>query len=139
MKGEDERCLAAGMDAYLAKPVNMDRLRQAVAHWAMDHTDEPAVDRSIVEEMFGGNEKAVARVLARFKDAGARMIGEIGAARDNNEKLTELAHKLKGAARAAGATTLGDLAAMLEKSGRGTDVDALQMEWHRVAAELGAG
>ncbi len=137
LKGESDRCLAAGMDDYLTKPLTLDRLRQAVARWAMDHTDEPAVDRSIVEEMFGGNEKAVARVLARFRDAGARMIDEIGAARDNQEKLTELAHKLKGAARAAGATVLGDLAAILEKSGRDADVDTLQMEWHRVAAELG--
>jgi hypothetical protein len=34
--------------------------------------------------------------------------------------------------------TLGDLAATLEKSGNGADIDALQMEWNRVAAELGA-
>jgi HPt (histidine-containing phosphotransfer) domain-containing protein len=67
------------------------------------------------------------------------MIDEIGAARDDRKKLTELAHKLKGAARAAGAMALGDLAATLEKSGRDADVDALQMEWHRVAAELGNG
>jgi HPt (histidine-containing phosphotransfer) domain-containing protein len=89
--------------------------------------------------MFGGNEKAIARVLTRFKDAGARLIDEIGAARGNQEKLTELAHKLKGASRAAGAMALGDLAAALEKSGRGADIDALQTEWDRVAAELGAG
>src|SRR6185295_8805155 len=33
MKGEDERCLAAGMDAYLAKPVNMDALRATLERW----------------------------------------------------------------------------------------------------------
>jgi hypothetical protein len=27
MKGEEERCLAIGMDAYLLKPVNIERLR----------------------------------------------------------------------------------------------------------------
>jgi len=136
---QSDRCLAAGMDDYLTKPLTLDRLRQAVAHWAMDHTDEPAVDRSIVEEMFGGNEKAVARVLARFREAGARMVAEIDATRDNPERLKELSHKLKGAARAAGATVLGDLAARLEKSGRGVDVDAVRTEWHRVVAELNPG
>ena len=33
MKGEDERCLAAGMDAYLAKPVNIDQLRATLERW----------------------------------------------------------------------------------------------------------
>ena len=136
LKGEAERCLSAGMDDYLTKPLTLDRLRQCIAHWAISQADEPAIDRSIVERMFDGNEKAVARVLARFKDATARMMDEIEAARSNGERLVELAHKLKGAARAAGAVTLGELAARVEKSGRSADVDALQMEWHRVAAEL---
>jgi signal transduction histidine kinase/DNA-binding NarL/FixJ family response regulator len=140
LKGEADRCLAAGMDDYLTKPLTLERLREAVARWALGKTGEetalPAVDRSVVEEMFGGNDKAIARVLARFREAGARMIDEIAAARDDSDKLTELAHKLKGAARAAGAMALGDRAATLEKSGRGADVDVLRLEWHRVAAEL---
>src|SRR5205085_3097660 len=40
MKGEDERCLAAGMDAYLAKPVNMDQLRATLERWVP--IDEPS-------------------------------------------------------------------------------------------------
>ena len=33
MRGEEERCLAAGMDAYLAKPVAIDRLRATLERW----------------------------------------------------------------------------------------------------------
>ena len=33
MRGEEERCLAAGMDAYLAKPVSLDRLRAILERW----------------------------------------------------------------------------------------------------------
>jgi DNA-binding response OmpR family regulator len=33
LKGEEERCLAAGMDAYIAKPVNIDRLHDTLARW----------------------------------------------------------------------------------------------------------
>ena len=125
------------MDDYLTKPLTLDRLRQAIAHWAMSQTDEPAIDRSIVQRMFDGNERAVARVLTRFKDVGRPDDGrDRGSARSDRERLAELAHKLKGAARAAGAMALGELAARVEKSGRSADVDALQMEWHRVAAEL---
>jgi CheY-like chemotaxis protein/HPt (histidine-containing phosphotransfer) domain-containing protein len=137
LKGEAERCLAAGMDDYLTKPLTLERLREAVAQWATGRGSLPAVDRSVVGEMFGGNDKAIARVLGRFREAGARMVDEIEGARGDKEKLTELAHKLKGAARAAGAIVLGDLAATLERSGRGADLEAVQTEWKRVATELG--
>src|SRR5262249_24513379 len=33
MKGEEQRCLATGMDAYLAKPIAMDRLRATLDRW----------------------------------------------------------------------------------------------------------
>src|SRR5206468_12799765 len=45
MKGEDERCLAAGMDAYLAKPVNMDQLRATLERWMpIDEAGREAAD-----------------------------------------------------------------------------------------------
>ena len=33
LKGEAERCVAAGMDDYLTKPLTLDRLREAVSRW----------------------------------------------------------------------------------------------------------
>jgi HPt (histidine-containing phosphotransfer) domain-containing protein len=58
--------------------------------------------------------------------------------------LADTAHKLKGAARTAGATTLGDLAAALEEAAHDregalcrTRVGSIAAEWHRVAATLG--
>jgi two-component system, NarL family, sensor histidine kinase EvgS len=33
MKGEEESCLAAGMDAYLAKPVSIEQLRAILERW----------------------------------------------------------------------------------------------------------
>jgi CheY-like chemotaxis protein/HPt (histidine-containing phosphotransfer) domain-containing protein len=136
LKGEAERCAEAGMDDYLTKPLTLERLREALARWATSAVDEPAIDRSVVESMFGGNAAAVTRVLGRFAQAGARLVAEIAAARQDGERLAELAHKLKGAARAAGAMALGDRAAALEKSGSAGDIDAVQAEWRRVAAEL---
>lgn len=34
-KGDEERCLEAGMDGYLIKPVNKKKLEDALVHWAM--------------------------------------------------------------------------------------------------------
>jgi HPt (histidine-containing phosphotransfer) domain-containing protein len=77
-------------------------------------------------------------VLGRFRDAGARLLGEIEAATADPRQLSDLAHKLKGAARAAGAVHLGDLAAALELSGRTADIVPLQTEWQRVVDDLNA-
>jgi signal transduction histidine kinase/CheY-like chemotaxis protein len=145
LKGESERCTAAGMDDYLTKPLTLDRLREAVARWtAVPAEEKPvggaaaeaAIDRSVVARMFGDNPRSITRVFSRFKEAGAKLLAEIIAAKDNATLLKELAHKLKGAARAAGATRLGDLAATLERSSAATDVAPVQAEWQRVAYEL---
>jgi hypothetical protein len=78
----------------------------------------------------------VARVLARFRVAGGKLIADIAAPDTNADRLRELAHKLKGAARAAGATRLGDLAAVLEQSGAADDGAAVHTEWAVVARSL---
>ena len=120
LKGESERCLGGRhgrLPDQAADPRSAARGGGALG-------DRPTSARARgrplgVEEMFGDNAAAIARVLGRFRDAGAQ-----AGRRDrrppapNPEQLTELAHKLKGAARAAGAMALGDLAATLEKSGR---------------------
>ena len=148
LKGEAERCLSAGMDDYLTKPLTLDRLREAVARWTTPAAVPPAaavpkpptgvaVDRSVLAQMFGDSPASITRVLARFREAGARLLGEIEAAKADPKQLHDLAHKLKGAARAAGAVHLGDLAAALEQSGRSADIAPLQAEWQRVVAELG--
>ena len=33
MQGDRERCLATGMDDYLAKPIKLDELRSTLARW----------------------------------------------------------------------------------------------------------
>jgi signal transduction histidine kinase/DNA-binding NarL/FixJ family response regulator len=146
LKGEAERCVAAGMDDYLTKPLTLDRLREAVARWTASPIEAPveperapsgaALDRSVVAQMFGNDAKAIARVLSRFETAGGKLMQEIAAAKGDAKQIAELAHKLKGAARAAGAVRLGDLAAGLEQPGRGADIAALEREWKLVAAEL---
>jgi signal transduction histidine kinase/CheY-like chemotaxis protein len=149
LKGEAERCLAAGMDGYLTKPLTLERLRETVEQWMNQRPsaacpaapERPggrrrAVDRAVIGQMFGDSEALIERVLLRFAEAGGKLISDIAYWANEPEVLAELAHKLKGAARAAGATELGDLANALEQSGGPAAVKAVLLEWQRVKAEL---
>ena len=81
LEDEAERCLQADMDDYLTKPLTLERLREAVARWAIDEGAN-AIDRSVVEGMFGANPKAVARVLKLYATA---LSGHEVAIRGTNE------------------------------------------------------
>ena len=123
MKGEDERCLAAGMDAYLAKPVNMDQLRATLERWMPmeDATREPAhaddapkppaaIDRDVLAAWLGDDAAAINSLLAKFRDTAIAAEREIAAASRAGDlpTLAAAAHKLKGAAQTVGATGVGD-------------------------------
>src|SRR5262249_39240881 len=45
MKGEEERCLASGMDAYLVKPVSIERLRATLERWLPVQAESSVGDR----------------------------------------------------------------------------------------------
>lgn len=79
---------------------------------------------------------AIDRILARFAAAGGELVADIVGAAGDPMRVADLAHKLKGAARAAGATRLGDHAAWLEQSADSAGIARLAAEWKRVIGEL---
>ena len=149
MRGEEERCLAAGMDAYLAKPVAIARLSATLGQWMAltPVSDMPvaAIDRSILRTWLGDDD-ATMRVLLEDFLAGARdNLRDIQAAlaAADMAAAAAAAHKLKGCAMSVGARPLERAAAALESAARPGDDAAcrtmlapLARELERVAADI---
>ncbi len=137
MKGEAERCIAAGMDDFLAKPVMLADFKATLQKWgpAKQPLNSPAttvsatreftvpVDVNILKEYVGDNTALIHKFLADYRVRAQQIGMEITTAyADGN--LTELAnhaHKLKSSSRTVGAMQLGELCEQLEHTGKNRD------------------
>jgi signal transduction histidine kinase/DNA-binding NarL/FixJ family response regulator len=142
LKGEDERCYAAGMDGFLPKPLALEALARALGRFmpgapTAAETEVAALwDPEALRALFGADEARLKGLLATFSD-GVRRDGEaVIAALEVGDlpAAAAVAHRLKGAARMAGARPLAELMAELETAARGGEREAAA----RAAAALPA-
>jgi len=150
MKGEEQRCLATGMDAYLAKPIAIEQLRATLERWLAVHEGkrrkrrpgaEPgratAIDRTVLAAWLSDN-AAINSLLVKFRDTAIEAERTIEAFSRSGDlaALAAAAHKLKGAADTVGARAVGHAAATLERAGKAGDRTACRAGLGPLAAEL---
>jgi signal transduction histidine kinase/DNA-binding NarL/FixJ family response regulator len=149
MRGEEERCLAVGMDGYLAKPVTIERLRTTLERWVMisdtaaSAIQQPpsqarAIDRGVLSAWLGDDPDGVDTLLKKFRDSAIESDAAIERAwrAADLAALAAAAHRLKGAAHAVGADQLGTAAEQLEQAGKAGDRDGCRNRLGPLAVEL---
>jgi CheY-like chemotaxis protein len=158
MAGDRERCLQAGMDAYVAKPVNsrelfevIDRVTAVKAKKGSRSARTPApgsaLDEAALLERFKGDARLAAKLARLFLDDQPRLMTNIeqAVARRDPAKLARAAHALKGAVSNFAAPRAAAAAGKLEALAWAGNVDdaqkalaALRVEVSGVTRKLAA-
>ncbi len=118
MARDRERCLQAGMDGYLAKPIAPATLLEAVERLHIAASREPpagtagALDRSALLERAGGD----AQLIGLFSSEAGKMMAAIrqAIAAGDAERFAHTVHTLRGMLRNLSARAADELAAMLQ-------------------------
>jgi CheY-like chemotaxis protein len=146
MPGDRDRCLAAGMDDYLSKPVRAEQLEGAMKRWLPAHepatqtngggdqaASGPEADGADAEELL--DEATISQIrdsltlemreslMDTFDESLPKCVADIlGAARRGDQiELRRAAHLLKGSAATLGAARLRRACQRLERTGRDQD------------------
>ncbi len=143
MAGDEARCLAAGMDGYVTKPIRPEELASTIDRFVPRETPDAAapapVDLDLARRLAGGDEALRIEVASLFVDNCRRQQGELRDAvgTQDLERVRQIAHALKGAAATVGATIAQGLAGELEALSRTGGADGLAALASELDRELG--
>ncbi|CAN7764478.1 response regulator [Variovorax sp. LjRoot130] len=160
LQGEAEACFAAGMDAFLVKPVELAQLIEKLDRWlplpqAPSPPAAPAgsspeaapcvspIDEALLTATCGGDASMVGEVLAAFRrtceddSAGLRQAVAV----DDVAQVTQFAHRMAGASKMVGALAFAAACENIERASRIGDwkavlagMSAFEQERMRLAA-----
>ena len=138
LNGDRELCLEEGMNDYVSKPVEPQKLTEAIERQLVRSSserpkvrskkavlDDKNIERSTFRERFEGEEELLERLTKIFLQEVPSQIEELEHALENNEVrlIEELGHTIKGRSALLDVHSLRDCAFEIEKAGKSCDLN----------------
>src|SRR5215469_1027030 len=154
MKGDRERCLQAGMDGYVSKPITCAEMQSAISkvmNWSASPAQgtpaSPAKDQASVAatvdlgqmlERLGGDENLLQEVLEIFLEQTPKLLKTLrdALARGEAETVERTAHSMKGELGYLGAKEVSQKARQLEELGRGRNLEGAAQVFASFEADI---
>ncbi|EHJ00675.1 multi-sensor hybrid histidine kinase [Clostridium sp. DL-VIII] len=130
MAGDCEKCIKAGMDAYISKPIDFDKMFKMIEENMKYGNDEPNYNKIIDDnidrfvEVTGLDKDDAMEIFEDYIKCLPDLISGIDEAIKNNEfeKLAKLTHELKGSSGTLRITSIHELAIKLEVEALNHDI-----------------
>ena len=142
MKEDRERCLEAGMDGYLSKPVSSEKLCSVIEGFLFPDRDldpVPLVDLDAALEMVGGDRELLCEAVGLFLEQDyPRQLRELreGLAQQDVLMVRCAAHGIKGTLDSFGGRAASAVALRLETMGRDGDLSGVRGELRELEGEV---
>ena len=156
LEADIEKCFAVGIDDVIAKPVELEDLRNALEKWvagslpedsdwtnpdAIDLLVHDAVDLDVLTQSTGDKPELHQHLLRSYREALDDELDNIqqAFAWKNNEQIAEYTHKLKSSSRSLGAMAMAQICEQLEAKANEADwneIENLMPPLQHCAAEV---
>jgi PAS domain S-box-containing protein len=145
IKGDRERCLEAGMNEYVSKPIDSDKLFETIEKLTRvsgimkPAPAEPVIaDSSVLLKAFDDDWNFLKEVVEVFIDDYPRLLDNLQQSFEEGDCDTFMrsAHSLKGMLKNFRAETAAEIAFDLEKKGKAADIQGVRADIDKLAAHI---
>ncbi len=130
MTGDKERCLNEGMDDYICKPLNLQKLEGLLNHWTTIHNgreidEKLSLDVDVLTNLCEGDVDFEREILQAYLRSAPAMIAQCQVMVElrNGAGLEHWSHTLKSSCRTIGANDLAEICQRLETTGKMDNLD----------------